>query len=262
MSSGPTIGIPTQNLQSIGGVPADLPPSWVMSHRYILALVAEGGIPWMIPLLDAGAGTLREIYDRLDGIFLPGGADIDPDSYSEERHPKCETSDPARDAVELRLVSWAMEDHKPVLGICRGVQIMNLAAGGTLYQDLAEQFPGSLKHDYYPFGGKYSREHLAHEVTVHPGSRLAAIFGEGKLPVNSMHHQGIHALGDALVATAHAPDGLIEAAESPEGHWMVGVQWHPEALAERDHLTRRLFGEFVAASRSHKQERTTGLAAR
>lgn len=262
MSSRPTIGIPTQNLQSLGGISADIPASWVMSHRYIQTLVAAGAVPWMIPLMPEDTETLRRIYERLDGVFLPGGADIDPASYAEERHPRCDKGDPARDAVELRLVGWAMEDRKPVLGICRGVQIINLVAGGTLYQDLADQFPGGIKHDYFPFGGKYSRDHLAHEVTVSEHSRLGEIFGTRDLRVNSMHHQGIRTLGDGLVATAHAPDGLVEAAEAASDHWMVGVQWHPEALTDRDAVTRRLFGEFVAASSEFRAQRAGPALAR
>lgn len=257
----PTIGITTQTLQSLGGVPAAIPPSWVMSKRYIQTLTAAGAIPWMIPLVADDPDTLRGIYERLDGVFIPGGADVDPSSYGEERHPRCDVGDPSRDAAELRLVTWAMEDRKPVLGICRGVQIINLAAGGTLYQDLADQFEGSIKHDYFPFEGRFAREYLAHEVTVAVGSRLAEIYGARSLPVNSMHHQGIRRLGAGLQATAVAPDGLIEAAESPGEHWMVGVQWHPEVLTERDSLTRRLFGEFIAASATWQQDRVEALAA-
>jgi putative glutamine amidotransferase len=253
--SRPVLGVPTQNLQSLGGVPADIPASWVMSQRYIRALSAAGGLPWMIPLVGDEPETLRGIYDELDGIFLPGGADIDPANYGEEAHARCDRSDPARDEVELALVRWALVDGKPVLGVCRGLQLVNLAAGGTLYQDLAEQMPGSIKHDYFPFGGRYPRDYLAHEVHVAERTKLAEIFGAGALKVNSMHHQGVRRLGDQLVASALAPDGLVEGIESANGSYLVAVQWHPEALVENSEASRRLFASFVDAATDYREQR-------
>jgi putative glutamine amidotransferase len=141
-----------------------------------------------------------------------------------------------------------MEDQLPVLGVCRGLQLMNLAAGGTLYQDLADQMPGSIKHDYFPFEGNHRRDHLAHEVTVAAGSRIAGMLDADRVRVNSMHHQGIRDLGAGLVATATAPDGLIEGAESADGSFFVGVQWHPEALTDTDPRMRRLFDELVVVA--------------
>jgi putative glutamine amidotransferase len=251
----PIIGVPTQTLQTLGGVPADIPPSWVMSQRYIRALTTAGALPWMIPLVGDDPDTLRGIYDELDGVFLPGGADIDPAAYGEARHPRCDNTDPARDRVELALAGWAMADHKPVLGVCRGLQLVNLAAGGTLYQDLAEQMPGAIKHDYFPFGGRHARDYLAHEVRIAAGSRLAALFGAGAVKVNSMHHQGIRTLGAGLAATAVAPDGLIEGIESADGSYVVGVQWHPEVLTDSCPKTRRLFESFIEAAREVREAR-------
>ena len=244
----PIIGIPTQTLQSIGGVPADIPASWVMSQRYIRALTAVGALPWMIPLVGDEKDTLRGIYDELDGVFLPGGADIDPSSYDQPRHPRCDTGDRSRDVVEIALARWAMAEGKPVLGVCRGLQLINVAAGGTLYQDLAEEMPGSIKHDYFPFAGRHARDYLSHEVRVVPGSRLAEVFGDGAIKVNSMHHQGIRELGAGLLPTATAPDGLIEGIETTDGSYVVGVQWHPEVLSDRDPKTRRLFETFIRAA--------------
>jgi putative glutamine amidotransferase len=206
----------------------------------------------MIPLVGDESETLRGIYDELDGVFLPGGADIDPANYGEERHARCDKGDPARDQVELALVNWAVADGKPVLGVCRGLQIANLAAGGTLYQDLADQMPGSVKHDYFPFGGRYARDYLAHEVQIVENTRLAEIYGAGTLKVNSMHHQGIRRLGDHLMASAMAPDGLIEGIESVDTSYLVAVQWHPEALG--DARTRRLFESFVEAATDYRDQ--------
>src|SRR5262249_9156381 len=162
-------------------------------------------------------------------VFLPGGADIDPASYGREPHPLCDKTDRERDRVELALATWAIEEGTPVLGVCRGMQILNLAAGGTLYQDLAEQRSGSIKHDYFPFGDSgFRRDYLAHEVHVSPGTRLSQIFGEGLLQVNSMHHQGVRDIGRDLTVSATATDGLIEGFEGDRRNgYVVGVQWHP-----------------------------------
>jgi len=254
-SKRPIIGVPTQNLQSIGGVSPDIPASWVMSHRYVHALTSVGAIPWLIPLLGEDIATLRGLYDELDGVFLPGGADIDPESYSAERHPSCDRSDPPRDRVELMLVGWAIEDRKPVLGVCRGLQIINLAAGGTLLQDLKDQLPGAIKHDYFPFRDGYARDHIAHSVRIVEGTRLHRVAGLTEFPVNSMHHQGIERLGDGLVASAFAPDGVIEGIERVDDQFLVGVQWHPEVLIDTDPRMRRLFEEFLAAAREFRDVR-------
>jgi putative glutamine amidotransferase len=249
----PIVGVPTQTLQSLGGVSAEIPPSWVMSQRYIQVLTTAGALPWMIPLV-TDEGTLHGIYDSLDGVFLPGGADIDPASYGNTPHPLCDKTDRDRDRVELSLGKWALADRKPVLGVCRGMQMINIASGGTLYQDLATQFRGAIKHDYFPFGGQtYARDYLSHDVRVADDSRLARLFGAGPLKVNSMHHQGIRTLGDGLVATAEAPDGLIEAVEGTGSSYLLAVQWHPEALTDRDPTTRKLFAEFVEAAGEYRE---------
>lgn len=261
-SKRPVIGIPTQNLQSIGGISPDIPASWVMSHRYVHALTGVGGIPWLIPLLGDDEATLRGVYEALDGVFLPGGADIDPASYGAERQPVCDRSDPPRDRVELMLVKWAMEERKPVLGVCRGLQLINLAAGGSLFQDLKDLKPDSIKHDYFPFRDGYARDHLAHPVRVVEGTRLHRVAGVTELPVNSMHHQGIDRLGAGLVASAFAPDGIIEGIESPDEHFLVGVQWHPEVFVEADRTMRGLFESFIEAASEFRESRTAAESLR
>ncbi len=248
MQQRPVIGIPTQNLKSIDRIPEDLPDSWLMNQRYFLACTSVGAIPWMVPLLHDDPDTMRAIYERLDGIFLPGGVDMDPESYHCDRHDLCGRTDPPRDAVELAFARWANEDAKPVLGVCRGMQVVNVAAGGTLVQDCGEQHPNAIKHDYFP-GAGWARDHLAHPVRIAEGSRLHQAFGTLEAPVNSMHHQGLCELGEGLVATAWASDGLVEAVEAArEDHFLVGVQWHPEALLDVDAGTRRLFEEFIEAA--------------
>jgi putative glutamine amidotransferase len=246
----PVIGITTQTLHAIDGIPAALPESWVMNQRYFLAATIVGGVPWMIPLLDDDEDTLREIYDRLDGILIPGGVDMDPATFGEERHPKLGALDPARDRVELQLTRWAIEDRKPMLGLCRGIQVMNVACGGTLYQDIAAQVPDSIKHDYFPTAG-FDRDHLAHEVALSAGSRLRTVMEKPTIQVNSMHHQGIKQLASDLIPAGLAPDGLVEAVERDGDHFMVGVQWHPEMFEMIDPHTRHLFRAFIAAARKY-----------
>jgi len=246
MRSRPIIGIPTQTLHSMDGIPEGLPESWVMNQRYSRAVAAAGGLPMMIPLLEDD-DTLRALYDRLEGILLPGGVDLDPATYGESPLPSCGRLDPARDRVELRFARWAIAEGKPLFGLCRGLQIVNVALGGTLYQDIAAQRSDAIKHDYFPTAG-YARDHLAHGVTVATGSRLEALVGTAPLTVNSMHHQAVKQLAPGLVSTAVAPDGLIEALELSADQFLLGVQWHPESLTERDPRMHRLVSGFVEAA--------------
>ena len=248
----PVIGLTTQTLHSIDGIPAGLPESWVMNQRYFLAATSVGAVPWMIPLLDDDEATLYEVYRHLDGILIPGGVDMDPATFGEDRHPKLGAVDPARDRVELQLTRWAIEDRKPVLGLCRGIQVINVALGGTLYQDIEEQVPDAIKHDYFPTAG-FERDHRAHEVALASGSRLRGVMERASLQVNSMHHQAIKRLATGLVSSATAPDGLIEAVELPSEHFMVGVQWHPEVFELTDPHTRHLFHEFIAAAQDWRR---------
>lgn len=251
----PVIGLTTQTLHSIDGIPPALPSSWVMNQRYFLAATMVGAVPWMIPLLDDDLATLREIYERLDGILIPGGVDINPLEYGEAVRPECGNLDPARDRVELQLTTWAMEDGKPLLGLCRGLQVINVASGGTLWQDLASQNGAFQKHDFFPTAG-YERDHLAHEVEVVAGTKLRRFLESPRVMVNSMHHQGIKQLGRGLVASAIAPDGLIEAVEGEDDAFMVAVQWHPEVFEMTDPHIRHLFGGFIRASVAWAQQHT------
>ena len=243
-ASRPVIGVTTQTLEEI---PDELPRCWIMSQRYVKTLTASGAIPWIVPLLD-DPDTLRAIYDRVDGVFFPGGVDIDPDSYNEARSESCGRVDPDRDRTEIMLAKWAMEDNKPILAVCRGAQLLSVAAGGTLYQDIGSEYPDAIKHDYFPQKGLHTRQDLVHPVDVVPETRLGHLLGPGSILVNSMHHQGIKTLPGALVANAFAPDGLIEGVESTDENFVVGVQWHPEDLAELDPNMRRLFDAFIEAA--------------
>ena len=246
--SRPLVGIPTQTLQAIDGIPESLPHSWAMNARYFAAIAHVGAAPVMVPLLSKDLEALQAVYDRLDGVLLAGGVDMDPDTFGEPPHARLGRIDPDRDAVELQLARWAIEDRKPILGLCRGHQVLNVALGGTLWQDIAAQVPSALKHDYFPTAG-YARDYLAHEVALEPGSRLHAAFGERAIRVNSMHHQAVKTLAPGLVATGRSPDQLVEGFESGTEHFLVGVQWHPEMFEPRDPRTRRMFQAFVDAAR-------------
>ena len=239
----PLIGVPTgrEKSQRFYGLPL-----YIMNQTYIRMLENLGALPVMIPLQMSEA-TLRGIFERLDGLFLPGGEDIDPSHYGAERHPLLGATDQERDRTELLMARWAVESGMPFLGVCRGLQVLNVACGGTLYQDLHAECPALQKHDYTP--PTYERYRISHTIRIEPDSRLAQALGAVH-EVNSMHHQGINHLGAGLRVVARAEDGLPEAIEVPVLPYMVGVQWHPEELATTDQHSSNLFYQFVAAAAS------------
>ena len=249
----PLIGVTTQTLQAIDNIPEGLPHSWVMNERYVSALCAVGAAPMLVPLIDDVA-ALRALYDRMDGVFIPGGVDMNPSSYGCERDELCGRTDDARDRVELQLTEWARSEGKPLLGVCRGMQVLNVQAGGSLYQDCTAYYPNSIRHDYYPTAG-FARDYLAHAVDVRPGTRLHALVGSDSIRINSMHHQGIDRLGTGLSVSATSSDGLAEAIEADGEAFVVGVQWHPEMLIESDAGARALFSSFVDASSKFSESR-------
>ncbi len=237
----PLIGVPTgrEKSQRFFGLPL-----YIMNQTYVRALEMLGALPVLIPLQMSEA-TLRGTFERLDGILFPGGEDIDPANYGAERHPQLGATDKERDRTELLLARWGLEEGMPMLGVCRGVQLFNVACGGTLYQDLHAEQPKLDKHDYFP--PKYERFRISHRVDIERDSRLAQVLGKCH-EVNSMHHQGIATLGQGLRAVGVAEDGLVEALEAPGLPFVVGVQWHPEELAKTDEMSNSLFYHFVAAA--------------
>lgn len=243
----PLIGVPTgrEKSQRFYGLPL-----YIMNQTYIRMLENLGALPVMIPLQMSEA-TLRGIFERLDGIFLPGGEDIDPSQYGAERHPLLGATDKERDRTELLITHWAVEAGMPFLGVCRGLQILNVVCGGTLYQDLHAECPTMQKHDYTP--PTYERYRISHTIRIEPDSRLAHALGAVH-EVNSMHHQGINQLGAGLRIVARAEDGLPEAIEAPVLPYVVAVQWHPEELATTDQHSSNLFYDFVAAAASEWQQ--------
>lgn len=221
-------------------------PYMALMATYVEAVVAAGGIPLLIPLgLDEDA--LCVLLSQVDGLVLTGGGDIAGEHYRSEHEEFIFNVDPDRDRVELFLAREAMAQDKPLLAICRGHQVLNVALGGTLYEDVAARMPDAIKHDYFEL---FPRNHTAHAVDIEPGSKLATALGRREAQVNSLHHQGIHNLAPGLVAVAHAPDGLIESVEAADHPFALGVQWHPENLVHDDPTMLSLFRGLVDAARA------------
>ena len=238
----PLIGIPTWNDQSTayGGVNL-----FALNQSYINGIVASGGIPFMIPLnLDMEA--LWSIFCRLDGLFFAGGTDIYPELYGEELTGTEGRFDHDRDLIELVLARWALDYGLPLFGICRGMQMINIAAGGTLYHDLATERPKADKHDFFGVGEE--RKVIRHNIFVEADSYLGEALGE-IVGVNSMHHQAVKEIGDRLRATAISEDGLIEGIEGIGDEFVLGCQWHPEELMD-DPRQSQLLADFIDACAS------------
>ncbi len=210
---------------------------------YLRAIAGAGGAPVLIPL-DLEKSALQAVFERLDGLLLPGGVDLSPDHYGEAPHEKLGQVSEALDRAELDLARWAVAADRPLLAICRGIQVLNVALGGTLYQDIATQLPDALEHHRFRSRG-YAPDDRAHRVQVAPGSRLAAALDAETVTTNSRHHQAIKRLASELVAVAHTDDGLVEGVEMPAACFVVGVQWHPENLVAHDPHMHRLFETFV-----------------
>jgi putative glutamine amidotransferase len=239
--SSPLIGIPSFHDTSS---PESMPPRFAMSRPYITALEAAGASPVIIPLA-LSETALRNLYERLDGLFIAGGGDLNPETYGCVPHPKTSGIDPLRDEAELRLLHWALDDNLPILGVCRGAQTLNVAAGGTLLQDISDELPQAIRHQYFP---EKQRDYVAHEIEVTAHSHLARIIGQNAR-VNSFHHQAVRQVAPNFRAVAYAPDGVIEAIEHTDREFVIGVQWHPEGLIAFDGAMRALFETFVRHSR-------------
>lgn len=236
----PLIGITTSNFVAPN-------TGWQYNRAYvpiIESVTAAGGLPVLIPI-SVTDDVLRGIYQRLDGILLPGGGDIRPSVYGAEVHPATANIDDARDHAEIQLARWAANDDLPLMGICRGHQVMNVAFGGTLIQDIPSQLHTDLTHD---IRDGMPRNTLLHEVKIDPSSHLAGILGVTQHRVNSLHHQSVEQAGPALCVTAYAPDGVVEGLEMPDKRFILSVQWHPEDLVEGDPAMQRLFKAFVDAA--------------
>ena len=192
-------------------------------------------------VLDWESERAAEALARIDGLLLTGGADIDPARYGEAAHPTTELAPAARDAFELELARAAIAADLPTLAICRGMQVLNVAAGGTLVQDIPSELPSALAHDVTT-----PTDPIAHRVALREGSILSRVLGTSDAPVNSRHHQAVRRSGSGLTIAATAPDGVIEGIEKPDARFCVGVEWHPENFVGSGEF-RRLFEALIEA---------------
>ena len=219
----------------------------MLSRTYVQAIRGAGGAVVTIPPC-RDAELLRPVYGAIAGLLLAGGGDVQPELYGQPVRAELRLVEPERDATEVLLARWAMEDGLPILAICRGIQVLNVALGGTLIQDIPSQVPGALAHNPLP---KPPRSRPTHEVHLVGGSRVSTILGLGRpvaqVRVNSFHHQAVDAVASALRVAARAPDGVIEALECPDRGFVIGVQWHPEEMVAGDPAQKALFAAFVEA---------------
>ncbi len=218
-------------------------PTYFLRARYVRAIEELGGIPLILPLVSDRAARTRLLHD-VDGLLLTGsGPDLPPALYGERQRYQFRVMSERRSTFELDMVHLARKADVPVLGICGGMQAMNVACGGSLFQDIPSQLSKPLQHRQPTSAIK-----LSHAVTITPGSLLRRVVRTVTLRVNSSHHQSVKTVAPSLVASAIASDGIVEAIESPAHRFFLGIQWHPEFLFDRYPLHRRLFEAFLRAA--------------
>ena len=212
------------------------------NDSYVLAIREAGGIPVVLPNGDGSPERIDEYLKLIDGLLMPGGADIPPSEWGEKPHPTTKLLDDDRYLFEKNLITkWIENTDKPLLGICLGSQWINVAHGGSLVQDIPSEF------------GVNHRE-ITHPVELEADSRLSKIFGETSFDVNSLHHQAVRSVGKGLRVVAKSPDGIIEATETTDpNRFLIGVQWHPEKLIEEDGKHAKIFRAFVRAAKASRK---------
>lgn len=248
----PRIGIPTDELIEINPIMPNNHPAYA-PHDVKEAFIKLGAIPLIIAFPDdvSKVDQLAQDYVQLiDGLMLPGGPDADPTFYGEEPHPKIGMTLYQKDRFEIALIKAALAADKPIFGICRGIQIMNVAMGGTLYQDLESQYPElKIQHPQATLG-----QFATHHVELTAGSKLAKLYGRSTIKVNSRHHQAVKAVGKGLKVTAVAPDGVVEGMESTDTDLFLGVQWHPENMwQQEDPQQLVVFQDFLDRIAAHRK---------
>lgn len=244
----PVVGLTTYLEQAKQGV-WDVRAAF-LPQQYFDAVTASGAAAVLLPPQPSPETAAEVVLDGLDGLILTGGLDVQPELYGAERHPLTDPARPDRDAWELALLHGARERGIPVFGICRGLQLINVALGGTLHQHL----PEALGTERFRIGGGVFAENT---VEVQDDTRLAGMLGGGAFGVHSYHHQGVDRLGDGVIVTARTDDGLVQAFEAPGDEYLVAVQWHPEENA----ADRRLFLGLVAAAAAHAAARREAVVA-
>ena len=212
-----------------------------LSDGYISSVEKAGGIPIMIPICDR-VETVKEMAERLDGFLISGGNDIDPRRYGARAKAYCGQVVVKRDNQDISFVKYLLEKtQKPILGICRGIQVLNVASGGTLYQDLEKE--GDFEHHFMDM---YPKDAIAHEIRLEEASKIYHVYRKERIGVNSFHHQAVKSVGEGLMIAAVSDDGVIEAIEKPGDRFVVGIQWHPEMMADSKEQ-EQIFRAFVSA---------------
>ena len=223
-----------------------IPLMYGQPRTYVDAVVRAGGAPFMLPLVDSSQ-ALRQLYEQCAGLLFSGGHDLASTSQHRVHAQLKFSTSPRRDKQEKQLLKWALEDDKPVLGICRGMQLINAVLGGDLHENIETDLMSDINHTLNI--DKKDFQHLAHRLEIAADSQLAKILGQRRIEANSMHHQAVRGLGKGLVVTAQSEDGVVEAIELPGKRFVIGVQSHPEALeAETEQLWRKLFDAFVTSA--------------
>lgn len=217
------------------GITSDLKDKHTsIEESYSAALIKYGGLPVLIPTVSAERGYLKQIVGRLDGLLIPGSRDMDPKYYNEEPHPLINPMSPERTETEYLVTEYAIARGIPVLGICGGMQFLNVYFGGSLHQDIRSILKNAMDHE----------KGAVHEVEIMDGTVLSGIISDRKFSVKSYHHQGVNRVGTGLRVNAVSPDGMVEGIETESGS-VIGIQWHPEL--EDTGQSRRIFGSFVSA---------------
>jgi putative glutamine amidotransferase len=218
-------------------------PRQILNRAYVWAVERAGGVPVILPVT-ADQAVISRYLGLIDGLLLTGGVDISPGAYGQPDHPKLGEVDADRDATELPLITEAVAQNLPIFAICRGIQALNVALGGTLYQDLPSEHPSAIEHQQR--NKHMARDQFSHDIRIEAGSRLHQIVDDTEMRCNSLHHQALKEVAPGLVVTARASDGVIEAVEHPEQRYLVAVQFHPEETAPHDATSRRLFETFIS----------------
>lgn len=216
--------------------------NFAIKEAYVSALQSAGALPVILPV-SLPIDSIDTLIEKFDGFLLSGGGDIDPSLFSGQASGRVYGVESQRDHFEIALCKQLIEVKKPFFAICRGAQVLNVALGGELYTDIASQFPNALKHDWFP---GYPRERISHRVSLETGSKSRQILGVAETGTNSLHHQAIKSLGEGLMVSAYAEDGIIEGVEVLDHPFGIGVQWHPEWL-QFDLRMVGLFKAFVDA---------------
>lgn len=244
----PLIGIPCQADYREGSGR----PIYCNNRTYIHAIENAGGVPVLIPMLN-DLSLLESLLTRLDGLLFSGGVDMNSCHYNEEAHPHLGEFDQRLDEFELFLVHWALQARMPIVGVCRGMQLLNVALGGSLYQDLETQYPEVMVH----CRRELPRNTLIHSVHVTAGSQMEQVLGTNEIWINSIHHQAVKEPGQGVRISGHSEDGVAELLEMADYPFVLGIQGHPEELYTNETLCAKLFSAFVEACSQYAQERET-----